>query len=723
MSVFSDDGLDNDLDHDSLYAESHTESLADGAISSKGHPEGSFVEQPSIQADADNEAPVEAGQRASRAETSPPAQSPVSFIETIRWPQETAPVLDAGPAPPDYAAATAPGPRDEDSSSRLVGYGSVPWDASSPARERPAEGQNELMWPLGSRNNALVPGFPFRHTQDCSGDPLSPLSQHSGPPASLSGPFRLINGGPFAPRHEPEAMVDTSVHDASMHETHPLLRHRQNKQSRRWLMRIRRTCCEPLSILNAFLILAIISLTLLLIEATTYGYSSDRGTSDDSPVKNPVSDDDRLDVDYDWSNGTLPVHAMPDSQCVFEYYSRSASFGFTNIASFWFSEMIGVSTRTRGEIGGKIWILPAPPGQDVDIKGWFSYAAAKPIFIDDITHRITENGVILALADGAAAPRGCIDVAVGIYIKKDVSFTEFDATTLNLDVEVMDGFEVDNSVQSHSTHGRSTLHTRQGDAKISYWSSRELYVDSRSGSISGRFALRDLLSISSTSGSIDAEVSPRMADRDKPLPAKLSVTSSSGSINVKMELDDLPERDFKTYVRGRSGSVKGTVIHGSETEITTGSGTIDLNVLPYRAEESGGSRFTTSSGSGTTNVHMLAPYTSQDSQAIHSDTGNNVIPHVYKTYQPEEIGLDMLRSSHSSASGTLNLIYPKEWEGTIEGHSYSGSIKVAGDGIHQIIDQDLGVSKRHYVGRKGSADSRLEFSTTSGSVDICIGGS
>ncbi|KAF2773913.1 hypothetical protein EJ03DRAFT_71786 [Teratosphaeria nubilosa] len=581
----------------------------------------------------------------------------------------------------------------------------------------------ELMWPFGNPNSPFGPGFPSRHTHGSSGNQFGPLGHHAGPSANLSDTFRL-NGGPFARRHEPEAMVDTSVHDASMHETHALLSHRRNKQSRRWLIRIRRTCCEPLSILNAFLILAIIGLTFFFIRATKYGQSGDGNTSDDSPVKLPDTDDHRLDVDYDWSNGTLPVHAVPNSQCVYEYYSRSASFGFTNIANFSFSEMIGISTGTRGEIGGKIWILPAPPDQEVDIKGWFSYAAAKAISIGDITHRISDNGVTLALADGAVAPKGCVDVAVGIYLKKDVDLTEFDAATMNLDVEIMDGFELDNPVQSHRTHGKSAIYTRQGYVKMSYWSSRELYVDSRSGSISGRFSLRDLLSIRSTSGSIDAEVSARKADRDKPLPAKLSVTSYSGSINVNMELYDLPERDYKTYLRGRSSSVKGSVIHGTETEVTTNSGTIDLKVLPYRSEESGGSRFTTKSASGTTNIHVLAPYTSRKSQAIHSGTrrpenpdtlSNNVIAHVYNPYQPEDTVLDMLRSSHISTSGTLGLIYPKEWEGTIEGYSYTGSITVAGDGIHRIIDQDLGTAKRHYLGRKGSADSRLDFSTTSGS--------
>ena len=82
----------------------------------------------------------------------------------------------------------------------------------------------------------------------------------------------------------------------------------------------------------------------------------------------------------------------------------------------------------------------------------------------------------------------------------------------HLGVEIHDGvdFSVSNQANINLESGGLYTHT---------FISSKTRIDLGSGSTSGTYALRDLLSVKTTSGSISVEVEPKEADRKHPAPA------------------------------------------------------------------------------------------------------------------------------------------------------------------------------------------------------------
>lgn len=130
----------------------------------------------------------------------------------------------------------------------------------------------------------------------------------------------------------------------------------------------------------------------------------------------------------------------------------------------------------------------------------------------------------------------------------------FDLSTANLDVAVKDGSTNSPKNPVVNISKSSTINAIGGDIKMGSWSSRETRIESRSGSIRGNFALRDILSVTSASGSIDIGVEPQAADADRPVPADFTAYSASGGVDVAFPANgDIPEREYKTLVTTSSG--------------------------------------------------------------------------------------------------------------------------------------------------------------------------
>jgi len=223
--------------------------------------------------------------------------------------------------------------------------------------------------------------------------------------------------------------------------------------------------------------------------------------------------------------------------------------------------------------------------------------------------------------------------------------------------------------------------------------SRRQNIDTGAQSLNGEFDLLDLLSIHSTAGSIKVGIHPRPADTDNPAPAELSIRSQSGQVDIDFPTFNAPERDYRVSIDSKSGSVHGNMLHGQYTSIATTSGTVQMQLTPYVAEKYA-STMRISTGSSSQDVTLLSP-----SNQLGAPISN-------------------MSSTHSTNSGSLKLAYPREWEGTIEGHSTSGSLQLRGNGI-KIIQQHSVNNVGHYVlAKKGDGNSTLNFRTGSGSVDI-----
>ncbi len=212
----------------------------------------------------------------------------------------------------------------------------------------------------------------------------------------------------------------------------------------------------------------------------------------------------------------------------------------------------------------------------------------------------------------------------------------------------------------------------------------------------------DLLSISTTSGSINVAVSPQAADSSNPKPATLLIKSQSGSVNANVPINGggngIPKRDYITEIESHSGSVSGTYILGSRSEFVSNSGGVHLSVLPVFPSSSSSSssermEFKTETGSGTHNIDVHSPF---------NDRGKAITQMV---------------SSHVSRSGSFNLRYPREWEGEIEVRTGSGSASVSGQGV-RVLEQGRGWVRAVKGGGKGSS---VKVEGGSGSVSLRIG--
>ena len=75
-----------------------------------------------------------------------------------------------------------------------------------------------------------------------------------------------------------------------------------------------------------------------------------------------------------------------------------------------------------------------------------------------------------------------------------------------------------------------------------------------------------------------------------------------------------------------------------------------------------------------------------------------------------------LFANHKYVSGSLNLAYPAEWEGTLEGETSSGSINVNWPGM-QVVQ-----GSRSVKGVVGDGEGVINFVGKSGSANIRGGG-
>ncbi|KAL8703273.1 MAG: hypothetical protein Q9201_003554, partial [Fulgogasparrea decipioides] len=110
------------------------------------------------------------------------------------------------------------------------------------------------------------------------------------------------------------------------------------------------------------------------------------------------------------------------------------------------------------------------------------------------------------------------------------------------------------------------------------------HVTTQSGSVTGDFTLRDTLSIHTSSGSININLSLK-DDTNTTNPATLDLKATSGSIRVATTTIStpakIPARDYRSSVRTNSGSIRATLVHGSTTSLNSDSSSIHASLYPH----------------------------------------------------------------------------------------------------------------------------------------------
>ncbi|OQO00861.1 hypothetical protein B0A48_13548 [Cryoendolithus antarcticus] len=714
-------------DHDSLYSENNSPS--DGYFEQRAFPSENFVENSSVTAESDAKAREAAESRSGESEPGPQSpssrSSPVSPTRTPQWPRPTeqTPLLDAGPAPPDYAAATAhrrAGSEGSDGSTpssptRPQSYGSI----SSQPETAPHDHEQDRQWPFVARGNPLTsPNFPFGPTGDPRNNPNFPFGPNGDPRNSPDFPFGsrgrpgAPNATPFFPSGQPQSMSsEPPRYSDETDAEHGELRNRRGRRQERrrtWRRRLSKICSSSwLKWVIVVGVIAVVLLTTRTSDGDDHGAIRTPKAPSNSPKPTkptfPIGDHD------DPPQSTLPPH-QASLGCPLAHYTSDTTWRFDQMANFSFLEMLEPKVSMKLDVGGTIYIQPASDDQELDIEVTASYATSRMWTVSSLHFNMDNTGMQLQFPNIEKVEswkndeHNCMDIVVAIRIKAGVEIDNFEVVTANQDVVADKGifrlFKAGRPTFANIANTTSISAVR-GDVDLEYWSSRHTIIETTSGSIHGTYALRDLLLLKSSSGSITTTVEPKEADKDYPAPADFIATSNSGSIHTSFPITsiDLPDRDYRSRIETHSTSISGSYILGSSISFRTSSGSITPTILPY-SWSAYASNLHSESSSGSTTLTVLPAYKSSTS-----------------SYEKHGHSVHRILSS----SGSMHLRYPEEWEGRITGETRSGSLSLHGENIKIDYAGDLpGVGKR-VVARNGRGDAHIDFKSVSGSVDLGIG--
>nr|POE56198.1 hypothetical protein CFP56_69151 [Quercus suber] len=688
-------------DAESVFADSP----ADGYFTIRDHPQHTFIQRSNVQTEADRKAREVAqsqaendarGTRLLRATSDGPTE-PSTYQNPA---PANAQVLDAGPAPPDYAAATAhryaiPELRQQSGDSTTI-------VAHAPARSRRSEhefslprnassaGANALYWPFGGRN-------PFRAFHSNDRYPQCPLARQ---PSQRGTEARLPTSSNTLlyrdEAHLPQSMSDWS--NRVPDEETGLLRER--KKRRRFTF----FGCR-IKVMVVLLVIAVIAILGRDSKEWTHIGVPENEKSPSGPalpIAPPVPSE----------SPSLPTPDIPSSRtCPYSSSGSSVAFDFPSPASFSFGEFLQAPELFSGGIHGKILVTTAKASQAASLRVRVTYALTPSWRVSTLHYDLAATSLNLHLPEFHKEPqagdrRPCLYLDVVIEVKESTALGGWNIATTNLDLVMDEALfnHGDPSLNLNITEA-SAITTERGNIRGA-WSSRNTKIETASGSITGAFAWMDLLSVSTMSGSIDIAVKPQAADPAHIVPAEYIATSHSGSIKTEIPIafsdTNLPLREYRTQAQTSSGRISGTYIHGTTTSFSTNSGAIDVDIVPIDTrlvddrflvddvKKPLTTTLRTNTRSGTTALHLYPPRTPRSLQILPDD--NETIR------QPL---IDTLKSQHTSRSGRISLTYPDEWTGEIEGESYSGSIAVEGK---EVRNPEWMWFLKRYFSRKGSDD-------------------
>lgn len=383
------------------------------------------------------------------------------------------------------------------------------------------------------------------------------------------------------------------------------------------------------------------------------------------------------------------------SKCGKEYSVRTEWYDFGKTSDLHIQEAIHQLDGSYRRVAGWVHIAQAPAEQAPGtVKVKMSYAISSTVSVNSVKYSRTPTGLVIGDPsfpdgfDGVRAGKACLGMSVVIYVASGASMKTLKIASNHMGMQIHRGanFTVTDSTSISLTTG--TLDAVSFD-------SRQTHLKTISGSISGKFALRDLLSIVTKSGSVNIDVEPREAAPGSSNPAVFMVDSLSGSIRTDFKRKRIPERDYQTFVNTTVGSVDGSFIHGSRTEMNSVAGLITADILPFKSGDYQ-SEIYTHTHSGQTSLTLRSPY------------------------KAKRVPMNGLVSTHKSSSGGLAVTYPQEWTGHIDGTSLSGALHLQGKELELLNENDT-PGKNHVEAKKGNGASTLSFDTTSGECEIKIG--
>jgi len=521
------------------------------------------------------------------------------------------------------------------------------------------------------------------------------------PDADEGGDSPLLSRSVLEQQRVPESMGDAPTADVGEpHGRHDSHRKDGRHRKRRMVRKVLKIFCLLIGT-----VVAIIILTTLLLRANSadhHDHNRSPGAPSASEPSAPIS-------------SKVPVITHPDhphdgidaSSCIDARWMETYAYGFENVSRV----RVIDESESWTSAGGQFRVEPAPSDQGPDVVVTVSHRISHPwkivepnVRLSGIELRIERPDITTSetLSGEPHSTRACYETYIIVKMKERLRLTNLELSTNMLDVDLsafLRDVEVSNS---------TCVTTLAGDIYAAGLSGRRTYLHSHSGTITGSYALLDLLHVRSTSGSVVIIVDPQKASSSDPAPAELNVGTTSGAVRVQMPTTGrIPARDYISKVHSTSGSIHGSYIFSSLMYTESSSGSVGLTLLPYLTKEVKHQHIKTVT-SGSTDVRILEPY-----YATSLVTTNHTVEQFQGEYSPH------LGSVHHTTSGSVRLVYPESWNGKLSASTTSGSIHVRGRGMHQIEESD-GWYNKHELWERGNGEGYVDVVSTSGSITFDI---
>jgi hypothetical protein len=403
----------------------------------------------------------------------------------------------------------------------------------------------------------------------------------------------------------------------------------------------------------------------------------------------------------------IPFPTCPNCKYVVTYKNK-----FFNPRSFYIHEKI-----TASDIKSKVHIARGEVDQEADI---IVQVQVESMTIEDFA-RIrmlqTETGLsVTSLEDHSdsktSACETCTYVIIIVYVKPHyLLWDSFRASTFASSIELAHNAEFETFHFFLSSIKGDIARAKAFDyVTHQYIAAHAMQVFTQTGAIFGDWALGSDLTIHSATGHVKIDLRPFQWSSGPRTAGNINVTSTSGNIDIHMPFIPRPSaRKYMISISSISGSITGEMMHGSETNLTTNSGSIDVVLLPYKVYPDHHSQIRSYSNKGDTRLQVLEP--------------------VKDTYYTGLV-MNETVSLHEVTHGKLWLQYPSEWSGTLQGETGKGIIDLRGsfDEKDSVCDgNDTGfwhtkLSRRRTVcARRGLGGSELKFKIGRGNADLLIG--
>jgi hypothetical protein len=350
-----------------------------------------------------------------------------------------------------------------------------------------------------------------------------------------------------------------------------------------------------------------------------------------------------------------------------------------------------LENKQRGFIG-TIQMHPAPEDQPFDLVVSVSINATNAFLAEHVDYDTTESSLSLNLPSpwNDDSHSGCLLVEVSMYFRQNLTLKQLSITSDISDIEVLPNLGLRVGV----TNILLKLGTLIAHPFIA---SRITYISVDAGTVKGEYGLYDVLSITTKAGSIEADILPKPVDEDHPALAIFSAFAGAGSIDVAFPPANtkIPERDYLTVVKTHHGSIKGCYIHGTNTSLSTVTGSITAKILPFITDLSVSSSLSTTTETGRQDIEILSPYNGKP--------------------------ITNLTSKHLTALANLKITCPDEWEGFIDAKTNLGGVGLEGSRLTVVEEGSIGLVGHYIKAERGDGDSKMVVRSAVGTAKVVVG--